>query len=478
MHLNPRLALVIPWLLIALFSAAYVTLSLTYYHYFWTSVDLAGYAQALYHLGNLELPFNSFKGYVMWGDHAHFILVGLAPLYRLVPDPRLLLVVQVLAVTTAGWALWRVAEDMLKNHWLPHVLLIAYLSFIGIQYALSLDFHSTVLTGALLAWALYAYHFKKWRLYWPLLIAGLTTREDAPTIFFMLGLWMLLRRQWKVGLTTALISTVYFLIVAYAVMPLWTPEHAALTYLDFPDKDPYHILRLVVLYPFVLLQNMFDTPQKIHTAHTLILSFGYLPLLSPFTYLLAAPIFFARFLSPNDYRWLITNHSNANILPVLAWGALFGTTFLLRLLRPLRQSYVRPLVLWLVSVILLTGVWITAWYPRTAPLRVLATDFNSLPAESNKIQREALGAIKKSLPLEDEVAASGGLLAHLANRPRLVSYPDISAGTRWIILSSSVNPWPLNRDTTEHAITQLQKDPQWEAVHTKADIWVFKKRQP
>ena len=105
----------LPWLLIAFFSIAYIRLALLNHLQFRTGLDLGIYGQAMYHVSHFRLPYSTFKEQVLWGDHAHFILVLLAPLYRLFPDVRTLLVVQALAVTLSGWALYRVALDVMTN---------------------------------------------------------------------------------------------------------------------------------------------------------------------------------------------------------------------------------------------------------------------------------------------------------------------------------------------------------------------------
>ena len=310
--------------LIVFFSVAYLALGWFNLRNFNTGVDLAGYTQTLYNLSHGRLPFNPFKGFVMWGDHAHFIVALLAPIFRVWPDPRLLVAAQALAVTTAGWPLYRVAQRIAGNRFFAVAILYAYLAFIGLQYALDFDFHPSVLTGAALVWMFYGLTYQKPRIYWVAFTLGLMTREDAAPIFFMVGVYLLFRRRWLTGGLTMALSAAYFLLVAYFIMPLWSPDGAALLYLDGDEKDLWSLVRGFFFYPDAILQNMVDTEQKVQTILILFSSFALLPLLSPATYLMAAPIFYSRFNSSQDYRWLITNHSNANILPILALGAILA----------------------------------------------------------------------------------------------------------------------------------------------------------
>src|SRR3989344_3343851 len=119
----------VPWILISVFSLAYIRLAWSNHFIFRTGEDLAHYGQTLWHLSHGRLPYSSFKGFVLWGDHGHFIMAFLAPFYRLWPDVRLLLAVQALAVTTAGWAVYRVAHALLKNKFFANAALFSYVSF-------------------------------------------------------------------------------------------------------------------------------------------------------------------------------------------------------------------------------------------------------------------------------------------------------------------------------------------------------------
>jgi uncharacterized membrane protein len=300
----------------------------------------------------------------MWGDHAHFIMVLLAPFYRLWPDARFIIAVQALAVTLAGWPLYKVAVRLCGQRFFSLALLYAYLAFIGLQYALDVDFHPSVLTAAAMVWMLYGFLCNKPAVYWVAFALGLLTREDAAPIFFMLGAYWLFYKRWVTAGLTMAISALYFLLVAYVVMPLWSPDGAALLYLEGGDKDLWSVVRGFFFYPDAIIQNMFDTEQKVRTILMLFASFSLLPLLSPMTYLAAAPIFYSRFNSSQDYRWLISNHSNANILPVLAVGAILAAGELRWVLGYFKAARYERAALIACGCAVIMSVHLTAWAIR------------------------------------------------------------------------------------------------------------------
>ena len=467
---------VFPWILITFFSIAYIRLALLNHLQFRTGLDLGIYGQALYHLSHFRLPYSTFKEQVLWGDHAHFILVFLAPLYRIFPDVRLLLITQALAVTTAGWALYRVARDTVRSTFFALAALVSYLSFIGIQHALDFDFHPSVLTGAAMLWVIYALHVRNFPLYWMALGLGLITREDAGPIFFMLGAYLLFRRRQALAVATMLVSAVYFFTVGYGIMPIWTPGHIPLAYLDVPDKNPIRILRDTVARPITTVQNMVDTPEKVHTIKTLFSSFAFLPLFSPFTYLTSLPIFLSRFLSPNEYRWFIQSHSNANILPILAYGTVLGAAAVLRLAQRAGER-IRHVAAMGLSALLLVSAYLTAWRDPDAPLRKLTrpefTDEASLP----RTGIAAFQLVKAIIPPEGGVSASSGFVPHLSGRKYVVNFPEIKDHTHWIVLSQEFNTWPLRKGETDTAIAELIRNPDYELLWQEYGIYLFKKKR-
>jgi uncharacterized membrane protein len=222
----------LPWLIIGYFSYQYIRLGLLNELHLRNGLDLGIYHQAIFHVSNFELPNITLKGRVMWGDHANFFFYLLAPIYRLVPDVRTLLIIQALAMTTSAWAMFKVAQKLVRNYLFSLVILAGYLLFFGVQYALDFDFHPSVFTGAAIAWLIYAFTYSKWKLYWMFLFFGLLTQEDAAPMLFMIGLYLAFTKRRAVGIMTMILSICYFFLIGFYVMPIWTPNNQPLTHFD------------------------------------------------------------------------------------------------------------------------------------------------------------------------------------------------------------------------------------------------------
>lgn len=478
-------------LLIAIFTTQYFGMVFSNYRFFETGLDLGAYAQALFNLSHFRLPFDTFKNMVMWGDHAHFIIALLAPVYRLFPDARVLLIAQVLVVTLSGYPLYKIAQKLLNSPLLGLAFLYAYLAFIGTQYALNVDFHPSVLTGGFILWFIYAWHFEKKILFWFSLVLGLLTREDAPPIFFMLGLFYLLqqigiiiRAKFKkqvfskktlfLWLSVMIISFSYFCLVAYVIMPKWTRGGTTLAYLDTGNKDPYSVVRGFFVYPKAIFQNMTDTAVKRNTLNTIFSSFGYLPAFTPFTYLSGITIFYSRFASPNEYRWAINNYSNGNILPILAVGGIYTASYVFWLLNKLRLDKLKIIFILLISVLLIASTQKNAWGDKKAPL-YQAREKHLMPADLVSEHANAIKDALEIIPQQDTVAVSSGFTARFANREKLQLYPEINNSTQWLVVSSFVNPWPVAPGSMKHEIKVIQSDKNFSQVYYNKGTYIFKR---
>lgn len=473
----------LPWIFIVIFSYQYIRLSFLNEIHLRNGIDLGTYNQILYNINQGEIPpFNSLKGQIAWGDHAHFIMLLLAPIYRLLPGPHIILVIQVLAITTSAWAIYKIAQDKLKNYLFSFAILISYLMFFGIQYALDFDFHANVLTAATLAWSLYAIHFRKWDLFWITFIIGLLTREDAALFYFMIGLYFAIFRwkeKKKLAVPVMAISLIYFLIVVYKLMPQWTPGGVPVAYFDAAgdDRSVFGILKWFLKNMFEIFKEIFGDGTKRSTAKNLVQAFGYLPLFSPLTYLAAAPNLFARFLSGEYQRHLMSFHYNASLVSILSYGAILGTSNLTKLVKKFLpvKNYIW-IVPTLAALILAYGTYASSWRDTDLPLHKLSkpefTDAKYQPLGASG----ALQIIKTMIPADKSVSASSGLVPQLSGRPYIYNFPEpLPKEPMWLVLSSEFNTWPLKKGEIQSYIEDFKNNPKWNLIYADQGIYVFKR---
>jgi hypothetical protein len=127
---------------LAVFVLAFVAATWTVHDRFGTyGFDLGIYDQATWLLSRGRAPFVTVRGLDLLGQHAAYVMVLLAPLYRLWADPRLLLLLQVLFLALPAVVVYRLGGRHLGHPAAGLAVAVAYLAYPGVQWAISWQFH-------------------------------------------------------------------------------------------------------------------------------------------------------------------------------------------------------------------------------------------------------------------------------------------------------------------------------------------------
>jgi len=106
MRRSPRSAACLAVLIIGFTAAVSAVGFWKYAHYRYQGMDLAIYTNVLASLTNGDGWYSSIQGGSYLGDHVEPILLAIAPLFRLWPDARLLIVLQALALGLTAVPVW------------------------------------------------------------------------------------------------------------------------------------------------------------------------------------------------------------------------------------------------------------------------------------------------------------------------------------------------------------------------------------
>lgn len=82
-----------------------------YARFGYNGIDLAYFNQVFWNTVRGRLFQQSIHPHLSLGDHAEFIILGLAPLYAIWQDPRMLLALQALALAACAWPIWLLARE-------------------------------------------------------------------------------------------------------------------------------------------------------------------------------------------------------------------------------------------------------------------------------------------------------------------------------------------------------------------------------
>ncbi len=294
-----RLAPVWLWILvlgyIVIFSAASILKHNTFHSY---TLDLGIMSQTIWNTAHghffeisLDRPLDSQLVGNYLGNHIRPIFLLIAPLYRLWPNPRLLLLLQSTALGLGAIPLFWIARRELKTAWLPTGLIISYLLYPALGYINLFDFHPVALTIPLLFIAYWALLEKRQAIFWIAILLTLGAKEELVVVVGAFGLYCLSRPQWrKQGLYLLILAIVWaffsFVIIApyynegrpYRFFTLWSHM--------LPEQLTGGLVEGNTIHP--------DTPnlafgEALLFAFFLLLPLGFLPLLGPGLFAVSLP---------------------------------------------------------------------------------------------------------------------------------------------------------------------------------------------
>jgi len=183
-----------------------------------SSYDVGLYEQGVWLLSHGKAPFVTLMGRNMFGDHASFILLGLAPIYRLFPNAGTLFFFQSLVIGLGSLPVFLAARRRLQSEGMALALAVCFLLHPAVGWTNRENFHPDCVLALFVGMAIYGALERKWRLYWVFILLTILVKEDVSLVLVPLGVWVAMRRDLRYGVATALATVGATLLGMYAVM--------------------------------------------------------------------------------------------------------------------------------------------------------------------------------------------------------------------------------------------------------------------
>ena len=305
-----------------------------YRYYLYTDFDLAIFAHAMD--GVLRGSFfESIRGMNWLGDHSSLILIPLAPLHALFRDARMLLIFQSLALAAGAWPVYRMARRELEREWAAVCCAALYLLFPAVEYSNLFEFHPETLATPALLFALGFLRAGGVRPAWIAAGIALLTREDVALVVLMMAGYALLQRRAGGGRAAAglAILAAASLVTTFVVLrPAFNAGGAQYgwLYIDW-GRTPAEVVGNLLRDPGGAFMALFTTPESTFETTVkqqyylhMLFPLAFLPLLSPITLLLSAPIVVGHFLTWRYQQHSIVYHYTALVTPFVMTAAILG----------------------------------------------------------------------------------------------------------------------------------------------------------
>ena len=462
---------------LTVFVAAFVAATWTAHARFGTyGFDLGIYDQATWLLSRGRAPSVTIRGLDLFGQHAAYIMVLVAPLYRLWADPRLLLLLQVLFLALPAVVLYRVGGRHLGHPAAGLAVAVAYLAYPGVQWAISWQFHPEAIAAGLLAMAVLAADRGRYRAMAVWLALAALCGEEMGLVVAGFGLLLVAGGRRTVGWRTAGAGLGWFLLATYVLEPLHAGRVTRLFETDYgiAGTGPLALLGALPTMAGHALQTGMANDGIFYLLLVFLPLLGQ-PRLAPRWLLPVAPPLLLNLAAVQPEHHQLRFHYLATAAPLLAAGAVAG----LARVRSARRPLLAPLLVLLVVV-----ACFTSWRYGPAPW---ARDPVAIPAgPTDQARRQALALVPEGAP----VSAQYNLVPHLGHRVEVYEFPNPFRAVNWGLAGDEHPPEALERlrfvvvqrdllgDQDRQLLDRLQAGSAWRTVMDRQDVVVLERREP
>ncbi len=441
---------------VVLYAAVFSYLSVLQHLSFNTNAfDLGNFFQAVWNTGHgRPFEFTNWSG-ATTRLAAHFepILLPVAVLVRLWPDPATLLVIQTVVVASGALSAFGFAYRRFGNELAALTFAAAYLLAPELDAAVLAEFHPVAMASAFLMHALYFYSADRKRPFVLFAVLAAATKEQVPLAVALLGLRAAVRPEWRrLGLGIAAGGILWFLLATFVIIPLNNPTGASpyLSRYDYLGSSPVEVVRAVLTRPEIVLQEA-QNPVKAAYLLTLFRPVLFLPFFAPATLLPALPDLVLNLLSTFEPMFRGGAHYSAVIVPFVIGAAIDGLDVLRRLAGRVRPDLAARVVNGFSALVLVSA-------GHAYIFDVLLPLFDRLPVVTphDRLAPEVL----KVIPDDAAVSAGNSLNPHLAARRRLYLFPEVRDAD-YVAVDVRASPYPVDAGTQYWQLYALLSGGEW-----------------
>jgi uncharacterized membrane protein len=376
-----------------------------------TAFDLGIIDQTVWGYSQGENIFNTIRGVVLLGDHAHPILFFLAPLYWIYSDLNALLILQTLVIAFAAAPLYFIAKKMLKST-AAFFIAAAYLSYPLLHYINLFDFHPAALTILPLMLALYALKEKKHYLFIASAAIAATAKEHYAFLLVTFGIYIAVVQKRKLfGAVTALLGALWFVFNIKVLIPFFAEGYQHLRGFSYLGTGAQEIVVNAVTNPALIISHIFSLSNFTYIILlTTPFAFGILSLLAPEIAFIAAPSLAINLLREAAPFTAILYQHNAELIPFLFVATAVGIKRIGRIAN-------KNTVIALSAFVMLASIGAAISY---GPFATIYDKETFTVAEHASSAKELINTI----PADASVSASTWAVPHLSHRKEIYMFPN------------------------------------------------------
>lgn len=444
------LPILLLWLAVTAYAVAFSLITLERYAAFEArALDLGNLNQAIwntahgnwFHLTNQPGTVNRLS------LHVEPILLPIAALYRLYPQPPLLLIVQAVTVALGALPLFALAHRQLRSAWAGLAFALVYLLHPTIQAANWLEFHPVTLAPTFLLAAFY--FLIVGRAGWFALFAMLAAscKEEMALLVLMLGLYALVvQRRARWGLITMALALAWAFLAVFVIQTRFAAGNIHWGRYGYLGETPGAMVISLITRPGLVWAQL-SAAQAGNYLWKLLWPTGLLALLAPEVLLLALPSLAINLLA--DFPPMHQVHTliyAAPIVPFVLAAAVMGLARLRGWLggRAAWGRWVVPGMAGLIVMLGLADQRLHGYLPGSG---------NALALTVTDHHRRAAAIIAR-IPPDAKVSAQDRLNPHVSGRETIYIFPRIEDADT-ILIDVTGPAWPQHPNDVRATVDGL-----------------------
>ncbi len=370
--------------------------------------DLGIFAQAVWNTLHGDFLYSSIKGGIcLLGDHVSPLLAALAPAYALWPDPRTLVLLQVIAAASCMFPIYYLAKGKTASTVMALVFVVAYAFYLPTRAALHEDFHPEVLAEPFLLLAFIFLEKKKIFPFLLCLLTAISSKENMLGVSFMFGFYAFVWKKMRgLGLFLMIVSAALFAASVFWLVPYLSGG----LYLYRGNYDQ------VLSHPVSGILRSLLNLDALEYALKIFSPFLFLPFLHLPTLMLTFPVLFQNMISENPVMRSFGYHYTTGLTPFVFISAIYGFSVLKEKLRWVQSHELLVGILFLFVALLRSGPSEYFYYADT---------LSHLSAHRH-IVRERL----KVIPEGVSVLTHNNFIPQMANRKFIYQFDYASPPTK------------------------------------------------
>jgi uncharacterized membrane protein len=447
--LYARYKIILPIIICLLFFLGYSTLSIVrHQHYNSFGYDLGINDQVAWRYAHFQLPLTTidpFPTKTKLVEHVELVYALVAPFYWIWSSRRMLILVRTAWFCFSGIGGYLLAKKKGVNEWISLALTVGYLGFYGVQNDMWADVHSAEFAAGFLMWFIYFAELKKKVTSIIFFLLAITAKENIALLTFLTAFVMFVKQRTKLIIFFMTASVLYLFFIYF----IYFPHIVQMKYLYENSGGLFSNLNPV---------SLVDTSDNRQVFWYSLLSFGFLPLLSPL-YLLPALgdlVTYFMFGSSLGGAQGLFGQYRITLAPFLIWATIITIGKYKRLNK------------WYIGAYLIIFTMLVQ-YVLHLPLSYLTKQsFWAEPPAVNSINT----VIRNYLPANASVVSQDNITPHISQRNEIYTlYPEKKIFTKDSPCGQVQCNWFRWFGTPEFLIVDTSSD--WDARHLLIDRPLF-----